>query len=73
MEKTSFRVDKSKALTAVEEYDIMRTRIDAIGNFFPWDVHPNQVTTANRQIERLLKKLYDIVDTEEYQHYTANK
>lgn len=73
MGKIFFKVDKSKALSAVEQYDVIESKIDAIGNFFPWDVHPNQVRTAKLQIKLLIKKLYELVDTEEYQHYTSVK
>lgn len=73
MGKIYFKVDYNESKSALDHYDEVRAKIDSIGNFFPWDVHPNEVKTAKIQIGRLLKKLYDIVDTEEYQHYTSVK
>lgn len=60
------QIHKDKARTAREEYEYLRERLDTVGNFFPWDVHPNKVRAASKLYARLLRKIANIIDSEEY-------
>lgn len=63
------RVDKSKAQRPDERLQELREQLEQVGNFFPWDVHPNKVRAANIQHSRILRKIKLLVDSEEGQEY----
>ena len=63
------KVDKSKIRTPDEEYFFLYNKLDTIGNFFVWDVHPNVVRNADMQRDKIYKKIKNLVDSEEFQEY----
>lgn len=73
MGKILWKVDKSRLLTAVEEYDKVKQQLSLLGNFFPWEVHPSKIVTAEKHIARLVDKLAVIYDSDEYQEYTSGR
>lgn len=62
-------VDKSRARTPWEEYWHLHDQLSKLGNYFIWDAHPNQIAMDERIRKRINKKLCNLVDSEEFQHY----
>lgn len=56
-------------MTPDEEYMYLWKKLDTIGNFFAWDVHPNVVRNADMQRKKIYKRLTDLVDSPEYKEY----
>lgn len=65
----SVKVSKAKLRTPTEEHVYLRERLNEAGNFFAWEVHPNRVRAANILIDRLQKKLWKLLESEEYKFY----
>lgn len=65
------RVDKSKAITPDEEFDLIREQLRNIPDFIIWEVHPNIVRTTSMRVERLRKKLQKLVASAEFIEYTS--
>jgi len=63
------KVDKSKARNPDEEYAYIWEKLNSLGNYFAWDVHPNVLRATDMQRERLWKKLKILVDSPEFQEY----
>lgn len=71
MVKISLKVQKDKARTPEEAYWYLWGRLGKLGDFVTWEVHPNIVRADNIASKKLWKKFKELVDSEEYKHYTA--
>lgn len=56
-------------MTPDEEYMYLWKKLDTIGNFFAWDVHPNVVRNAEMRRKKIRKKMADLVDSPEFKEY----
>lgn len=65
------RVSHKNLKTPVEELDALVSEKAAIGDFFPWDVHPNVLRQYKLREERLTKKIFELVDSERYKKYIS--
>ena len=63
------RVSKKNAQRPDERLEELRAYLETIGDFFPWDVHPNKVKASNLLYLKTLRKIKLIIDSEEYQRY----
>jgi hypothetical protein len=63
------KVDKSKIRTPDEEYAYLWDKINNLGNYFIWDVHPNVARATEITRKGLFKKLKVLVDSDEFQAY----
>lgn len=63
------KIDKSKIRTPDEEYEYLRNRLNNLGNFFSWEVHPNVIRADEIQRKKLQKRLTELVDSAEFQEY----
>lgn len=73
MGKIFSKVDRGKSRSAVEEYDYLLAKREELGNFIPWEEHPNRLKTFKTQDARIYKKILSVVDSEEFKHYTGSK
>lgn len=65
-------MDTGNCRTAEEELEYIMQQYERIGDFFVWDVHPNQVRACDITSQRLLQKRKALLCSEEYL-YETNK
>lgn len=63
------RVSHKNLKTPVEELDALVSERASIGDFFPWDVHPNVLRQYKLREARLTKKIFELVDSSNYKQY----
>lgn len=65
------KVDYSKARTICEEYCYWYEQFNRLDPKLPWDKHPNELRQANRRNEKILKKLEELIDSEEFKEHNC--
>lgn len=65
------QVQKNKTRTPEEEYAYIWDKLSMLGNFVPWEVHPNVIKANDITKQKLWTRLKKLVDSEEYKHYTS--
>ena len=58
-------------MTPDEEYMYLWKKLDSLGNYFAWDVHPNVLRNTEMQRKKLYKKLELLVDSPEFKEYNT--